>query len=76
MSVNPIDVKALKDGEYYWLYAPAIMCDEDPFLIARFRSAATQGWTIDRWSMSGTLYDAGPGITPISHIKKPKWEPK
>lgn len=77
MSVNPIDAKSLKNGEYYWLYAPGLD-DDGPFVIGQYTTVTT-GSSIPRepkWWADGQFYFASVEITPISHIKKPTWKPK
>lgn len=57
----------LKDGEYYWLDAPALS-ENDPICIGQFAKSGTT----NKWLIGGQLYTAGTGIDVIKHIPKPK----
>lgn len=57
----------IKDGEYYWLDAPAIDT-QNPLMIGQYHKSGTA----HKWRIDGQLYTAGTGIDVISHIRKPK----
>lgn len=71
MSVNLIDVKALKAGEYYWLYNDDVA---EPLCIGEFHKR--RGPQAGAWFWSGGTWLDADEVTPISHIKKPTWKPK
>lgn len=57
----------IKDGEFYWLDAPAI--DEyDPVMIGQYVIVGV----VKKWLVGGKFYMAGTGIDVIKHIPKPK----
>lgn len=58
----------MKQGDYYWLNAPAID-SEEPICIGQY-SRSVQG--PDKWYIGGKFYTAGIGINVIKRISKPK----
>lgn len=57
----------LKDGEYYWLDAPAID-DLEPLMIGQYHISGTA----KIWYIGRQRYTAGVGIDVIKHIPKPR----
>ena len=57
----------LRDGEYYWLDAPAID-EQEPLMIGQYNKSGT----CHKWRIHGQLYTAGTGIDVIKLIRKPK----
>jgi len=68
----------LKHGEWYWLFAPALMGEPDPddatdaveqmLCIGQFqRNVSGQ----HRWYVGGKFCVAGPGIDAVAHIERP-----